>query len=769
MAEKGMVMEEALPMAAAAPTLVAGEVELPSDTAANGGAAAQPEPPRLRQYFPETMLWLPDAVTNPDGTLSLDVPVADSITTWRITGLASSLDGRLGSLDAPLRVFQDFFIDLDLPLSLTSGDEVAVPVGIFNYLPEAQTVRLELEQADWFELQGEPVQQVEIGANDISVAYFRIRARQFGLQPFKVTAIGSQMSDAILKQVRVYPDGKQIRYSASDRLEPGQPVSQSMQIPAEAIPGTQSLTVKIYPGVLSQVVEGLDSILRMPYGCFEQTSSTTYPNVLVLDYLKTTNQTAPEVQMKAEEYINLGYQRLTTFEVQSSGGFSLFGDAPADRMLTAYGLQEFADMSRVHPVDPALLRRAADWLISQQAADGSWENDQGLVHETTWSSLGNDRLPVTAYITWSLIDAGFYDEAASQKALDYLRENNQQAEDPYVVALLANALTAGDLAAGSELSSTTLSVLDRLADLAVRDGQKVYWPSGVATFMGSEGQTGSIETTALAAYVLLRAGTHPDLANGALTYLIAEKDSYGTWYSTQATVLSLKALIQSVRSGAEHANATVTLRLNGSQEHVLQVTPENFDVVQQVSFEDVNIGADNTVEIEVSGEGSLMYQVTGSYYLPWDKLTLYPELVPQEDLVTIDVAYDRTELEVNDTVNVKVTVSLNQEGGRAESALIDLGLPPGFSVQTEDLDALVARYNDTPPEYEFAKIERYELTGRQVLVYLTNLSNGRPIDFTFGLKARFPLRVQTPASTAYDYYNPDVQGELPPQTLVVNP
>ena len=46
--------------------------------------------------------------------------------------------------------------------------------------------------------------------------------------------------------------------------------------------------------------------------------------------------------MKAEEYINLGYQRLTTFEVESSGGFSLFGDAPADRMLTAYGLQEFA-------------------------------------------------------------------------------------------------------------------------------------------------------------------------------------------------------------------------------------------------------------------------------------------------------------------------------------------------------------------------------------------------------------------------------------------
>ena len=153
------------------------------------------------------------------------------------------------------------------------------------------------------------------------------------------------MSDAIQKQVRVFPNGKQISFTQADRLTPGTPVSEPVNIPAEAIPGTQTLLVKVYPGVVSQVVEGLDSILRMPNGCFEQTSSTTYPNVLVLDYLKTTDQTAPEVQLKAEEYINLGYQRLTTFEVESSGGFSLFGDAPADRMLTAYGLQEFSDMA----------------------------------------------------------------------------------------------------------------------------------------------------------------------------------------------------------------------------------------------------------------------------------------------------------------------------------------------------------------------------------------------------------------------------------------
>ena len=736
-----------------------------TDTAAPGTS----EPPRLRQYFPETMLWLPDAVTDENGHLRVDIPVADSITTWRMTALASTQDGRLGSATGGLRVFQDFFIDLDLPLALTVGDEVAVPVGVFNYLAEPQTVRLELEPANWFELLDESSKEIPIAANDITVAYFRIRAKDFGVHPFKVTAWGSAMSDAIQKDVRVYPNGKQIFFTQSDRLTPGAPVRQTVDIPPDAIAGTQMLSVKIYPGILSQVVEGLDSILRMPYGCFEQTSSTTYPNILVMDYLKSTNQASPETQFKAEEYINLGYQRLTTFEVGGAGGFSLFGDPPPDRMLTAYGLQEFSDMSRVHDVDPALVQRAAEWLLSQQQSDGSWENDRGLVHEDTWSKLENDRLPVTAYVAWSLVDAGFGDDERTQKGLQYVREHQGQAKDPYVVALVANALVADDVRRGGQLSAPTEEVLKRLAGMAVQQGNGIVWPSGVATFMGSEGQTGSIETTALAALAFLRADRYPELANGALTALVQQKDSFGTWYSTQATVLALKALIQSVRAGAENVNAAVTVTLNSGQVRTVQVTPENFDVVQLLAFDDLRPGAQNVVEIAVEGEGNLMYQVAGSYYLPWDKLSLYPDTMEGNELVTIDVAYDRTELAVDDTVTVNVAVSLNEQDGRTEWALIDLGVPPGFAVQTDDLDALVTRYQDVPEDYALPTIERYELTGRQILIYIGDLSYGNPLTFSYRLRAKFPLVAQTPASTAYDYYNPDVSGETGPQWLVVRP
>ena len=69
-------------------------------------------------------------------------------------------------------------------------------------------------------------------------------------------------------------------------------------------------------------VEGFDAMLRAPNGCFEQTSSSTYPNVMVLQYLKGTGQVTPQIEQQAVDYIAKGYQRLLSFEVPG-GGYSL--------------------------------------------------------------------------------------------------------------------------------------------------------------------------------------------------------------------------------------------------------------------------------------------------------------------------------------------------------------------------------------------------------------------------------------------------------------
>ena len=471
----------------------------------------------------------------------------------------------------------------------------------------------------------------------------------------------------------------------------------------------------------------------------------TYPNILVLDYLKSTSQTSPELQMQAEQYINLGYQRLLTFEVDG-GGFSLFGAPPAQVFLSAYGLMEIYDMSQVFSIDEALIERTARWLQKQQNADGSWS--------TPDYRAGGSDLGTTAYVVWALAGAGYADTPEVRKGVSYLKEFRSQAKSGYVLALAANAL-----ASAAPDDPITAQVIDELAAQAKDKDGAAYWEAGAKSFMGGGGKSGSVETTALAAYALLTADAHPDVANRALTYLVRAKDSYGTWGTTQATILSLKALLLSIEKTGETADATVTVSLNGEKSDPIHVTPETFDVVQLVTFSDRPFEGENRVEIAVEGQGDLMYQVTAEYYLPWEFVAEEPG-----EAVTIDVAYDRTELSMNDEVQVSVKVALNKPGLIADMMLVDLGIPPGFEVLAQDLNLLVERdlYQDG------VRLGRFDLTGRQIILYLEDLAYGQPFAFDFRLRALYPVAAQAPASTAYDYYNPEVQSVARPQAVTVN-
>ena len=85
--------------------------------------------------------------------------MADSITTWRMAMMASTTHGALGSGTSSLKVFQDFFVDLDLPVTLTQGDRVSIPVAAYNYSGARGDVSLQLQQDDWFSLVGRRARQ----------------------------------------------------------------------------------------------------------------------------------------------------------------------------------------------------------------------------------------------------------------------------------------------------------------------------------------------------------------------------------------------------------------------------------------------------------------------------------------------------------------------------------------------------------------------------------------------------------------------------------
>ncbi len=264
----GMPMRAAATGALPERALMKEDKAVPTGAKGGGGGdtAAGPAPPRLREYFPETLWWQPALITDDSGHATLALDFADSITTWRLTASASSRHGLLGGTTKALRVFQDFFVDLDLPLALTQNDEVAFPVAVYNYLKGPQTVKLDLQPEPWFELvDGLGLSRsLDLKANEVTSVKFRIRAKKIGHFPLTVKATGTKMADAIKRGIDVVPDGQKIEQVVSDRLSGT--LTQTVTIPDNALADASKLFVKIYPGVFSQVLEGTEGMLRLPGG-----------------------------------------------------------------------------------------------------------------------------------------------------------------------------------------------------------------------------------------------------------------------------------------------------------------------------------------------------------------------------------------------------------------------------------------------------------------------------------------------------------------------
>lgn len=236
----------------------------PRDADPTSGEQGLQAPSRIRRHFPETLLWRPQLITDARGRAQLEIPLADSITTWRLGMSAVSAQGDLGAGTLGLRVFQDFFVDLDLPVALTQNDEVHVPVAVYNYLDAPQTVKVELQPAAWYELLGEASATLELAPREVTQVSFPLRALKPGTHALQVKAYGSQLADALERQVRVEPDGQRVEAVENGSLD--EDVQLQVAIPPQAIDGASKILVKLYPGIFSQVLDGIEGLLHMPGG-----------------------------------------------------------------------------------------------------------------------------------------------------------------------------------------------------------------------------------------------------------------------------------------------------------------------------------------------------------------------------------------------------------------------------------------------------------------------------------------------------------------------
>lgn len=719
---------------------------IPQVPGGDGGTGAAE--PRVRSYFPETLFVHPALITDSTGVASLDLDMADSITRWRVSSLANAANGKLGGGLDGITVFQDFFTDVNFPASLTLGDKVEFPITVYNYLSTPQTVTLSLAPGDWYTPLGPTSTVVPLAAGQVLGIRFPVRVDKVGVHALTVKAIGSSLSDAVARTVRVDPGGKAIPTSVSGSVGAGA-VTQTFDFPANAIAGSPRLFVDVFPAYLAQAVQGMDSLLRVPNGCFEQTTSTTWPNVLVMDYVTKTHQTTPAIQMKADSLITAGYQRLLTFE-HPGGGFSWFGTQdPAPYLsVTAFGVMEFADMAKVHTVDPAMLQRTIAWLVKQQQSDGSFKGDTSEFFSFQTSTVRN-----TAFVLWALEAAG-YTGPAVDSSLAYLRANAAvPTQDAYTLGILANAL---QLAAPN--APITQAVFDRIEATKKTATKGISWSAdGTQTNFYGAGNDADVSSTALIASALVTRGGYPDSVKGAFEYLTSSRDANGNFGSTQATIWTLRALLLAATKGTDNAVGSLEVALDGKPFSTLDLRADQADVMSTVDLGSAlaltpGAGA-HSVRLTFVGTGKASYHVVSGYNLPWADVA--PEPVGP---LSVSVSYDKTSLTLNETV--KETVHLvNNTASTQNMVLVTLGIAPGFAVEMDDLLPYLAS----------GVLSKAEPTGKQLTLYLTKLGPSATLDLSYRLRATMPVTASDGGGEAHLYYEPEKRSAVKSTTFTVSP
>jgi len=688
---------------------------------------------KTRSNFPETLLWRPEIVCDANGKAELSFDVADSIADYKLSAVAGDKAGALGSSTRELKVFQNFFIDFRAPLLATQNDMLSLPVSVYNYLDTAQSVVMKAEASSGIRFLGGE-QRVSVAPRSMSKAFLPLKLDGKGLLKIRVVAKGDGCEDAIEKEIEVAPPGcKKERFAVNGAVGTGE-IERSFAIPENAI-DIGSATLKTYPSPLAELGEAVGAMVQMPHGCFEQTSSINYPNIMITRYLERQGLLTEERKAKCLECIQAGYQRLLSF--RTGGGFSLWGKGSPNLALSAYGFMQLAEMDGLICVDPQVLEQTRSYIVSKLGQDARWGD-----------------LKLNAYIAYSLQRRPEMKWGLEiRQILSRIVEDAKSSEDPYALAIAANALM-------TQCPDDAKAILNRLRAKTIREADgSCHWNTSSPGVFCSYGQSTDIETTALSICAINELEYDDGSIIDAIRWLHSKRYPCGLWGSTQSSVQAMRALMSvpswNGKSKLIAKDAHLQAELNGIRKDLLLKT-DDFDITRFIDFGAALKRGKNEFKVSSDAQRPVSWQLIYDCYLPQAK----PQESRQEIRPKLDflVDYKPLNAKLGDVVKCKVHIK-NASRAPMPMGMACIGTPAGLETIAASIEKLKADGVVSDASVEPGK----------VVLYFQDFASEKPINFEFALLAVHPASATTPPSTAYPYYQQELEVECAPAILTITP
>jgi hypothetical protein len=251
------------------------------------------------------------------------------------------------------------------------------------------------------------------------------------------------------------------------------------------------------------------------------------------------------------------------------------------------------------------------------------------------------------------------------------------------------------------------------------------------------------------------------LQSRGLLFLIFNKDRYGVWYSTQATINVLEAILASLKDQTSTAGGPgwIELQVNGKPTRNIPL-PTDVRMVAPITMDlssDLQPGV-NKVTFNRSGGGSpVSLQVVNTYYVPWQtRADLAHVRASDSEALRLETTFDKFDAKVTEAITCRVKAE--RIGFRGYGMLLaEIGLPPGADVDRSSLDEEVKNSDWS--------INHYDVLPDRVVVYLWPRAGGS--EFSFKFRPRIAMTAKAAPSIIYDYYNPEAKAVVAPSTFVV--
>eukprot|EP01117_Protostelium_nocturnum_P005670 TRINITY_DN2049_c0_g1_i3.p1 TRINITY_DN2049_c0_g1~~TRINITY_DN2049_c0_g1_i3.p1 ORF type:complete len:1420 (+),score=454.86 TRINITY_DN2049_c0_g1_i3:93-4352(+) len=674
-----------------------------------------------RSDFTETIFWKACLETNDKGVGKVSFTLNDSISSFKIWGEGFTKKGALASHSFLIESREPFYLEAKLPLEVTSGDLIQLPVSLVNNIKEDAEGEMKIE------LEGEGLKLMD-SSNRIQ---FKIQAEKRERKLLnlsvnncrkssnvKISGSSPHASDSVTRTLQVVPNGFPMQLFASGTIKPHQSLTHSFSVPSELLDGTMETSVKVYCSPAGSLMEAVKSLNRCPSGCFEQTSTTTYPLIMAIKYMKGHQGTNEQTIQDCLKNLKIGYDRLKGYECKN-GGFDWFGSDPGHEALSAYGLMQFVEMKDVIDVDEKMIDRTKKWLEKRRNKDGGF-----LRNSRALDKFGGAPAEHTdAYITWALTEAGLNTSADVNFVIKNCAEKKK---DTYIWALTSLCLYKNNR------REEAAQWARKIAELQIESGAVTDEETSITR---SGGESLIVESTALSLLAWLHdQDSFSTISSKAVNFLTSccKNGSFG---STQATLLALKAIVAYDKTQSDTLEeGALCVKVNDLEVGRINISENPSGVLSCQDFGDKIVRGENRITLEMLKGGKFPYSLALDFFaLKGDS--------KDECAVRLQTQLVDSVLKEGKSTEVSVIVQ-NVTNESLPMTLAVIGIPGGLEPRIDKLKELV----------KSGTIDYYETLGRRIALYWRYFDANEKKEILLDVVAAVPGTYTGPASNAYLYY-----------------